>query len=675
MAATRDKYSRDTYNDKGSVVFNQLVSNGDFSNGTTGWYSANISTYSISSSGGVLTITANSSTDTRIYGNVLGTTQNHKYYVSCFIKFDSALPSQSVWVGSGGYSGYAQNVTTLGVWVRVAGIFTRGTGGDDTICIYPRLTTQGAKAYVKDVFCTDLTQMFGSGNEPTSAAETQKYLPLDYYPTNSGTTVNLTLFLQPLALSEYVSDGDFEAAFFCHNVWRKKDSEGKNVVIGMLDTRSGISNSYYCDLHSNARKGRIEIVRNGISYRVLNDGGLNTKAFADTPTIDFCAVNLVIFHFAYRNAYWENTSNATATIEMWHNGSKTNERTKSLVDMPKVRGTNSEADGACYILDQDTMNSLSPSVGDTIKIKITTTNGEGEYSTGGYGSAVATARVEIIDVWKVNAVSDNPSTGTHYHCLIKPEYWVAGTGGQKTLYDLLNSYAQNTYVDTNVHLMGYSGNAAPNDLLDSPLPAGKYYGFPKTTPFVDNDPPRADKIIEVENSASGNGHAIKWYNSTYTPPTPVVPLTFTNFTIAFTTSGTYTSYATRDNDDYYVHIWPYITVTSSNAGQGSFRVELVLVEEGNEHTDTVVWSKEISVQFTAAGTKTIQQVATSETEGQQGVPITQVGCVDTSFTSQGGMYNYYYRLQITEIDADSTTSGVTLPVQTLEMNVDDLLEN
>lgn len=518
------------------------------------------------------------------------------------------------------------------------------------------------------------------------AATADKYSKntLNDKDTTSGQTTTKNIYvLQPLALTEYTSDANFKQKFFCNDVWHRQDSEGKECVIGLLDTRAGVTDSHYRELHGGCsatasiaqadphkRNGKLHLVKNGVNYIVLNDGGLNTKAFAAAPTIDMCAANLVIFHFPYRNAYWQNTTNAVATVELWQGGNKTMTRTKALTDMPKLRNT----DGTYYILDQDTINAIAPPVGSTIKIKITMTNGEGDY-TSGDGSETVGPRVDLIDVWKVTATNQKYTTGDLYHCLIKPEYWEAGTGGEKTLYDLLNSYGQNVWVDTNVFLMGYSGNAAPGDLLESPLPDGMYYGFPQTTPFVDVDPPQANKIIEVETSAGEAGHAVKWHEYTYVDPTPVVPLTFTNFTIAVTTSGTYKSYATENNGVYSCHIWPYITVTSSNAGVGSFRVELVLVEEGNEHTDTVVWHKDISIEFTSAGTKTIQQVETSETEGDEGVPITQVGCVDTSFTSQSGMYNYYYRLQITSIDEDSTLSGVTLPVESTEVNVEDLIDN
>lgn len=509
------------------------------------------------------------------------------------------------------------------------------------------------------------------------AATANKYSAetLNDKDTTSGQTTTKNIYvLQPLALTEYTSDANFKQMFFCHDVWHKKDGDGNEVVIGLLDTRAGISNSHYQTLHADARKGKLRLVKGGVDYTVLNDGGLNTKPFADTPTIDMCCENLVIFHFSYQNAYWENTSNAVATIEVWRNNTKQAERTLTLSDMPKVRATSSDVNGPCYILDQDTMNALSPSEGDTIKIKVSVTNGEGTYSTGEYATATVDARIELLIVRKITAVSDNPADGDLYHCLIKPEYWDTVVNGDDGYPNLKNLFAaaEDTRVNTTVYFRGFSGNSAPSNLLDSALPAGLYYGFPATTPFVDVDPPAANKIIEVEDTGDG-GHAFKWHASTYTPVVPVVPLTFSGFTAAFSTTGTYTSYATVANNYYDVHIWPTITVSASAAGSGSFTVQLVWIEDGNDYTEVVVWSKSVSVEFSAAGTQTIPLSANSETQGGEGVPVSEIGCIDTSFTSRVGQYDYRYRLQITAIDENSSLSGVTLPVESTEILVDDFI--
>lgn len=518
------------------------------------------------------------------------------------------------------------------------------------------------------------------------AATADKYSKNTLNDKDNGTTKQV-FALMPLALQEYQSDATFESTFFCHDVWHKTDTEGKECVIGLLrEPVSQADRPLYNQMHADKRKGKLHLVKNGVNYTVLNDGGLNTLPCVDIPIIDLCATNMVIFHFPYQNAYWENTSNAVARLELWSNGVKQNERILTLSDMPKVRATS----GSCYIFDQDTMNALSPSVGDTIKIHLAVTNGEGTFDTedaySAEASATVTPRVELFQIYKLTSISDNPMGGDIYHCLMLPEYWATKTGpggqqvplenGDEGYPNLVNLFAAavNTRVNTTVYFRGFEGNSVPADLLDSALPAGLYYGFPSSTPFVSEDPPQNNKIIEVENELDG-GRAFKWYNSTYNPPTPVVPLTFTGFTIAFSMEGAYTSVATRTNNFYECHLWPLITATANGRGSGGFVVQLVLREEGNETIETIVWEKSISVTFASAGTKTIQLVADSETEGDEGVPIDKVGCIDTSFTSQGGMYEYSYRFQITEIGSSSSLSGVTLPVETSDVNVNTFIED
>lgn len=505
----------------------------------------------------------------------------------------------------------------------------------------------------------------------------------DQNTTVAGVTTPQIYALMPLALTEYVSDFTFKSNFFCHDVWHKTDTDGKECVIGLLDTRAGVTDSHYQQLHADKRKGKLRLTKNGVNYTVLNDGGLNTKPFVEMGGIDFCAENLISFHLAYQNAYWENTTTAIATLKHYRNDTLQSTRTMSLSDMPKVRATSS---ASFYVVDQDTINAIAPSEGDEIRISVAVTNDEGTYTSLVESIATVGPRIEFIRVYKIdglpNPLTDDPTQGDIYKCLVKPEYWASVSSGDDGYPNLKNLFAtaKATRVNTTVYLRGFTGNAIPSSLLDTPLPAGMYYGFPETTPFVDVDPPQGDKIVYVEavsGDAEHSGHAYMWNENTYTPPTPptpVVPLTFTDFTIAFSRTGTYTSYGTVVNNDYTMHLWPTITVSANGAGQGSFHVELVWIEEGSTKTEVIVWSKDIYVAFTAAGTQTIQQVSNSETQGEEAVPETQVGCIDTSFTSQSRMNIYSYRFQITAIDSNSQLDGVTLPVETLEVVADDFIQ-
>lgn len=117
------------------------------------------------------------------------------------------------------------------------------------------------------------------------AATADKYSheTLNDKDTTSGQTTTKNIYaLQPLALEEYSSDANFKAVFFVNDVWHKKDSEGKEVVMGLLE----IEPTYETyKLHQDgsetgkhSRLGKLRMNKNGTDYIVLNDGGLNTKA-------------------------------------------------------------------------------------------------------------------------------------------------------------------------------------------------------------------------------------------------------------------------------------------------------------------------------------------------------------------------------------------------------------
>ena len=142
----------------------------------------------------------------------------------------------------------------------------------------------------------------------------------DQNTTVAGVTKPQIYALMPLALNEYRADPtdqhpeqtqvadeeNFKALFFCHAVWYKEDTDGKQCVIGLLDTRAGISNAYYREMHGGCsataatasadphkRNGKLRITKNGVSYIVLNDGGLNTKPFVEMGGI-------ILFFFSLR---------------------------------------------------------------------------------------------------------------------------------------------------------------------------------------------------------------------------------------------------------------------------------------------------------------------------------------------------------------------------------------
>lgn len=152
-----------------SVVWAQLVKNGDFSDGTTNWQGNN---GTISATGGILTWTA---TNTLTYANLrqasTGFVNGHKYFVSFNIKgaqsnkLDFALGNAA----GGGVSGSFDYGTD---WTTIQAIISPLTATDFSLYIRPNaMAVSGAVAYFKGpIVIIDLTLLYGAGSEPASVA-------------------------------------------------------------------------------------------------------------------------------------------------------------------------------------------------------------------------------------------------------------------------------------------------------------------------------------------------------------------------------------------------------------------------------------------------------------------------------------------------------------------------
>lgn len=172
-----------------SVVFNQLVQNGNFED---------ISNWSVSGGNlvvredniGTLTITSPSSSN-RFYQDITPT-PNHKY----LIKFDIRSSVRSV-----GNLRFGNDYTGTSTYSFDIGT----TKTTQTLLLTPIQTTyafsiyvnknnlylsSGDKVYLSNVNIFDLTLMFGAGNEPTSALEFNRLFPEPYYEYNTGTLLS-----------------------------------------------------------------------------------------------------------------------------------------------------------------------------------------------------------------------------------------------------------------------------------------------------------------------------------------------------------------------------------------------------------------------------------------------------------------------------------------------------
>lgn len=170
-------------------TYNQLVQNGNFSNGTTGFSAVG---GSISAANNVLTFTY-SSNPTSYFSNCFSTSYNfslnHRYYArmsfsaskSCVVRFDVF----NYGYGSFNYSD-VDNFSTFDIIVSSSSV----SSGDMFFGVNSGVFVSGDSVHWSNIFIIDLTLMFGSGNEPT-IDECRSLFPSDYYVYNLGTPLTM----------------------------------------------------------------------------------------------------------------------------------------------------------------------------------------------------------------------------------------------------------------------------------------------------------------------------------------------------------------------------------------------------------------------------------------------------------------------------------------------------
>lgn len=148
-----------------------LVTNGDFSNGTTGW---GASGSSVTATGGTATFTGDGSYSFAYIVKSSGLKrQGQKVYVRATMRATSGSPT-FLSVSGGGVAEYNLASPTLNQWYTISGLVTVPTTGIDlglTILTGYADTTaaNGSTTEVKNALLIDLTTTFGAGNEPTKS--------------------------------------------------------------------------------------------------------------------------------------------------------------------------------------------------------------------------------------------------------------------------------------------------------------------------------------------------------------------------------------------------------------------------------------------------------------------------------------------------------------------------
>ena len=173
-----------------TLAWNQMIDNGDFSNGTTGWYTAR-GTIAISSGRCVYTITelTTATAGNRLEYN-MSFIDGHKYYMA----LDIEVPRASGFRFERNSLGMGATINIPSGKSRVSAILTPNASG--TVRMYFGLNDTsgtgylvGDQFYCDNVICVDLTL---AGLDNVTASEFESLFPLNYYAYNTGSLVSLT---------------------------------------------------------------------------------------------------------------------------------------------------------------------------------------------------------------------------------------------------------------------------------------------------------------------------------------------------------------------------------------------------------------------------------------------------------------------------------------------------
>lgn len=180
----------------GGVSATNLIKNGDFSNGITGWASYADASIVASNNSLIITGTGNSPYSYAIHNNAGDNVLGRKIYVRYKIKVTNSLCVSTFCyiVGSSGgqivasqiISSPVQNsIYTVSGVTALSSTVTGSKFHIKPILVYPDATTaNGKSAEIQEVVTVDLTATFGAGNEPTET-QCNAMFPTWFNGTNS----------------------------------------------------------------------------------------------------------------------------------------------------------------------------------------------------------------------------------------------------------------------------------------------------------------------------------------------------------------------------------------------------------------------------------------------------------------------------------------------------------
>lgn len=167
-----------------TIVWNQMVSNGQGTSGVGGWSGRNTGNLSFASDGSI-EVNAKVNNSTNGIFTAVNFTKDHKYYINIPCKSYTKKVNIAV-TQVGGWGGAFYPATNHDGSYK--GIVNAAVAGDKIVIYLLNVTSSDidtAKNVYQPIQIFDLTQMFGAGNEPT-LAEFESLYPLGYYTTAAG---------------------------------------------------------------------------------------------------------------------------------------------------------------------------------------------------------------------------------------------------------------------------------------------------------------------------------------------------------------------------------------------------------------------------------------------------------------------------------------------------------
>lgn len=167
------------------VIPIQIVRNGDFSNGTTGWTRINTGVTITNDNGSLLVTvaTASSSTARGVYSSTAKLKASHVYYIKYKLKtsYNASVRLRTSSKAIKTITTTADTVVTSDVRVAYS-----GTNNQTLNCYshYGAASTVGQTMRIYAAICIDLTLTFGEGNEP-DLDRCRRLFPNDYYEYNT----------------------------------------------------------------------------------------------------------------------------------------------------------------------------------------------------------------------------------------------------------------------------------------------------------------------------------------------------------------------------------------------------------------------------------------------------------------------------------------------------------